>query len=352
MKITGTEALSKDESRRIAEAFKSFRDKNGISLSMAAKEIGYTSSAISEFLLDKYKADPSKIAKRLARWMEQFARRSAVPKPAAYVSTWCAEQIYAAARHAIDLVCMAAIVCPAGSGKTTVLKVIVEETKGVYLSCTRGMHPRDVYRTIAEQLGYHRTTGTRGELLNYILNSLSGTKRLIVLDEAHQLGKAISCVRAIFDGAHCPIVLAGASEILTLIDDRHDGAGQFSSRTMRRNLLDVAQNRGRPDGMGGRCRELFTKAEVEKFLSGMKVRLNRDGLEMAWRLACLPSHGTLRLVQHLMATLAMIGAETIGREEILSALESWVGPGECQHIQRLADGMANDSPATVIARAG
>ena len=209
--------------------------------------------------------------------MEQHARRIAIPKPAAYVSTWCAEQIYAAARHALDLVCMAAIVCPAGSGKTTVLKVIVEECKGIYVSCQRGMHPRDIYRAIAEPLGYHRTTGTRGELLNYILNSLSGTKRLIVLDEAHQLGKTISCVRAIFDGAACPIVLAGASEILELIDDRHDGAGQFSSRTMRRNLLDVAQNRGRPDGMGGRCRVLFTKDEVERFLSNMKVRLESRG---------------------------------------------------------------------------
>jgi DNA transposition AAA+ family ATPase len=352
MKIAGKDALTAEESRAIAEAFKAFRKIHPVSLKQAAKETGYSAPSISEFLSGRYRADPTKLAKRLAQWMEQTARRGNIPKPAPYVPTWVAEQIYSAAMHANDLVCMAAIVCPAGTGKTTVLKVVCEENGGIYVSCPGGMHRRDVYRAIAERLGWRRTTGTCGELLGFILSALAGTKRMIVLDEAHQLGRTISCVRAIFDGAHVPIILAGASEILDLIDDRSDGGGQFSSRTMRRNLLDVIQSAGRPDGKGGRCRMLFTQDEVAKFLAGMKIRLSRDGLEMAWRLACLPAHGTLRLIQHLMATLAKTGAESIGRDEILSALDAWVGPGESLQISRMADAIGDDQPATIVAKAG
>jgi len=314
MKIAGKDALSREGIGQIIRDVKLFMASNDISQETVARENHHSGATISQFLRGKYNADPTNIAKRLVAWMEQYARRSNIPKPSPYVTTWVAEQIAGTVRHAMDLLCMAAIVCPAGAGKTTVLKVIVAEHGGIYISCTRGMTPRAIYREIAEALGYRKSSGTCGDLLAFILSALRGTKRLVVLDEAHQLGNAIGCVRAIFDGANVPIIMAGASEILDLINDRNDGAGQFSSRTMRRNLLDVIQTSGRPDGKGGRCRVLFTQDEVRRFLSNMKIRLTSDGLEMAWRLACLPAHGTLRLVQHLVATLAKTGVEQIGRD--------------------------------------
>jgi DNA transposition AAA+ family ATPase len=352
MKISGKDALSREEIGQIIRDVKLFMASNGISQETVARENDHSSATISQFLRGKYNANPTNIAKRLVTWMEQHARRSNIPKPSPYVTTWIAEQIAAAVRHAMDLICMAAIICPAGAGKTTVLKVIVAEHGGIYISCTRGMTPRAIYREIAEALGYRKSSGTLGDLLSFILAALRDTKRLIVLDEAHLMQKHIGCVRAIFDGANVPIIMAGASEILDWINDRNDGAGQFSSRTMRRNLLDVIQTSGRPDGKGARCKMLFTQDEVRRFLSNMKIRLTSGGLEMAWRLACLPAHGTLRLVMHLVCTLAKTGLEEIGRDEILDALTAWCGPSECLQITRMADAVADTRLVAVAAKAG
>jgi len=84
----------------------------------------------------------------------------------------------------------------------------------------------------------------------------------------------------------------------------------------------------------------------------MRIRFDREALQLAWKLACLPSYGTLRLVQHLVATLARTGIPLIGRDDILLALEMWVGASESQIITRMAENVGDDQPATVVAKAG
>jgi hypothetical protein len=248
---------------------------------------------------------------------------------------------------------MAAIVAPAGSGKTLVLKALANEMRGLLVTVYQGMGVRDLYRAVAEPLGYASTKrGSRADVLNFIVDKLSGTSRIIFLDEAHLLGNHIGAVRAIHDLAGVPIVMAGTADILDLINDRAHGRGQFSSRCLRFNALEFVQNaEDSRDGSAGR--PLFSVAEIQEFFATRKIRLDRDAMKLVWALSCLPNYGCLRLVGTLVdiATDAEPGIALITRDHILGAMQSLIG-GESAYLTRLAqrhiETDADETPARKV----
>ena len=226
---------------------------------------------------------------------------------------------------------MAAIVAPAGTGKTKVLKALAEEMRAIYVYCLPSHTPREFLAAIAAPLGGKKIEGkTEAALMRAVVESLQGTRRVIFLDEAHQLTRAARCIRAIHDQAQVPIVMAGTADILRYVDDRADGRGQFSSRTLRFNLLDYVKNAQDPDGNAA-GRDLFSIEEIREFFERRKIRLATDALRLMWALACLPNFGTLRLIG-TVADIAMDvnhGADVLTRPQILTRVADG-GRWRCQ----------------------
>jgi DNA transposition AAA+ family ATPase len=336
--MPANQLLTEDQIKSIRTRVAAYLEKHGISLTVAAMETGYGIGTVSPWMKAKYKGDNDAVARAFNNWMERDARRRTVSKPADYISTFAADSIATMVSTADQLQSMAVIVAPSGTGKTMVAKALCEDMRGIYLSMSSAISDREFLLELAEALG-KSTAGrwTRAALLRFAVGALKGTKRIIFIDEAHQLRNAIGMVRTIHDKTGCCIVMLGTADVLELVNDRFDGKGQFSSRTIRANLLDFVSNADDPEG-GKAGRDLFTIKEIKEFFARKKMRLADDGLRMMWLLACLPNHGCLRLIGYVADVaqkLCGIGQE-LSRADLMSALATCIG-GEARHVRTILE---------------
>jgi DNA transposition AAA+ family ATPase len=345
--------LTEDQIAAVRERFNAYLAERGLKPAQVAREVDYVPSVISSYQSGTYKGDNTRITHAVNDWMERDARREAARRPQDYVSTWVAETMRTIAYQADKQGVMAAIVAPAGCGKSKVLKTLVDEMRGVYVYCDPDLTERELLYKIAVALGFKREIGTKIAMRQYIIHSLAGTKRVIFLDEAQQLRRSIRVVRSIYDQAEVPIIMAGTAEILQYIDDRADGRGQFSSRCIRYSVIESVHNAENPTG-GRQGRDLFTIEEIKKFFASKKIRLTTDGLRLAWLLACQVNHGTLRLVEKLAGIAADLNRESmaINAEHLMEALELFRGINEAAYMEKLVGKYEDLFGASAVAAAG
>mgnify|MGYP006273769393 CR=1 FL=1 len=270
----------------------------------AAKAIGRAASTISQWKNGKYRGDNDELTRALNNWIERDLRQRVAGLDTEYIATWVAEGMAAIIDTAIEERCMTALVVPAGAGKTLVLETKTGETAGFYVYADEDDTAVKFLAKLARAVGIDPEKPRRrtaADIKAAIIERISGTGRPIYIDEAHRLPpQCFGRVRSIHDQTGSPIVMAGTHDILNRIDDRAGSAGQMASRCLIWNALEHVINADRPDGGSALGRPLFTRDEVRKFLEQQKVKLSRDGFEMAWALACLPGHGCLRLVGRLV----------------------------------------------------
>jgi hypothetical protein len=269
--------------------------------------------------------------------MERDARRAEAAKSKDWVSTWVAETMRTVAHLADKHLKMAVIVAPSGTGKTKVLQALTREMRGLYIEADRGKAtPVEFLGSMSKALGGRRT-GSIGILLSGIVEKLAGTRRIIFLDEAHYLTRVVSLIRSIYDQAGVPIVMAGTSDILPHVDDRTDGRGQFASRTLFCNIVEMVTDAEHGGGKS-EVRDLFTVEEIAAFFATRKIRLTREALMLAWALACLPNYGTLRFIGDV-ATIAsdLSRGEELDRKGILQAMQFSLGRPLARHVNTLAE---------------
>lgn len=333
------QALTQQQTFEVMDRFQEYIAERGIRPAQVAKEVGFAASVISQWQANKYRGDNDKVTRAINGWLERDARRTQAKRSKDYVTTWVAETMRTVAYQADKRCMMAAIVAPSGSGKSKVMKALTEEMRGLYIYCNDALTAREFLISLATQLGMGETGKSKAALLRFIVEKLKGTKRIIFLDEAQMIGRAINSVRAVHDQAGVPIVMAGTADILHMVDDRTDGRGQFSSRCLRFNVCEEVRNAQDPDGRTAGGRDLFTMEEIKAFFAMKKIRLTNDGLRLMWLLACLPNHGTLRLVETLaeMASDLNPKVEQLDRTHIIEALEMFRGRKECDFLETLAD---------------
>jgi len=284
--------------------------------------------------------------------MERDARRRQARRPSDDVRTWLAEDIRSYCYLADKNGSMAVIVAPAGTGKTKVLRIVAEATRGVYVCAPETMRLYGLYLVLAPSLGWGRNRGASHELEPFILTQLSGTGRMILIDEMHLIGPDIRAARSIHDGAGVPIVLVGMDAIENATDDSAHGRKQFSSRCTYYNALDHAYNSENPDG-AAEAKDLFSEEAIREFFASKRIRLDRDGFKMLWSLACLPGHGCLRRVERIVQVVFSLApdAEKLMRDHLLPALEM-VAIRKCMLLQRLGKRQMERWTEPAVAAAG
>jgi len=245
--------------------------------------------------------EADRVARAVNAWLERDARGRKAQLPLDYVPTAVCEAMRGVATTAHALGLMAVIVMPSGAGKTMVLKLLAEQTNGVYLYVDEFMRPRAFLQLLAKAIGLHRSTAlSASELMHAIIERLKGTRRALYIDEAHRLpDKVFSACRSIYDQAGVTFIFAGAAAIVERVDDRANGSGQMASRCLFYDALAQVYNAGDP-GSGTRAgRALFTLEEI-KALFAHRVRFDEDALTMLWAIACLPGFGCLRTARKVV----------------------------------------------------
>lgn len=219
-------SLSKDDVERIRKRLAEYVQEHGVELTVVARQTNYSLAVVSAWHAGKYKGNAGKVALAINAWLERDARRSGAERPKESIETRVADDMRTIVNLADKRGMIAAIVVPAGAGKTFVLKALAEETRGLYIYCHDGMRPREFLMTIALGLGFRKMIGTQAELHRFIVANLKGTRRIIFLDEAHRLAKVpLGFVRSIHDEAGVPIVMAGGSRFSKRSTTAPMGAG-------------------------------------------------------------------------------------------------------------------------------
>jgi len=335
------QTLTDQQIEDVRRTFNAFIVEHDITLGQVARKIGVSTSVISQWRRGNYtKGDMQRITRQVNHWMEQDARRRHAAIEVDYVPTVIAERMRTLINVACDTSAMAALVAPAGSGKTMVLELCAEERSGFYLYCDETMTPKAMLVELCRTLGITNYSVTRSRMIQYIVDKLKGTSRPIVMDEAHRLpAGCFGTIRTIHDRTGVSIIMAGTYEIIERISDQSASRGQMASRCLRFNAMDFIMDAERGPGPRGRAqgKPLYTKAECKKLFDRMKVKFTDDGFELAWALACLPGYGCLRLVRRIIELVrSKWPGKPITRKHMMQALQL-IHSAHGSHIGTIAD---------------
>lgn len=131
---------------------------------------------------------------------------------------------------------------PPGSGKTTALHDFANrESSVIYIRADVMMSSRELLEEIGEALGLESMAGSNARKKKMIVKRLKEEPALIIVDEADLLVSKVSvkkleALRAIWDEAHCGIVLAGMPRLAGYLVKGPGGKenlSQFYSRVRR-----------------------------------------------------------------------------------------------------------------------
>lgn len=184
-----------------------------------AVESGIPYGSLTPFLGGTYAGDGSRMCEKLERWLAARERRAAaqVPLPQQiFVATPTAQAIHDVLAHAQDLPDMVTITGAPGTGKTSAVCAYVRANPNVHkLVAEPALNTvRALLQALAALLGVY-DLGSQHRISRLVGRRLTGTRGLIVVDEAQHLSSAmLDQLRAFHDQAPVGIALVGNEAVI------------------------------------------------------------------------------------------------------------------------------------------
>ena len=251
--------------------------------SKVAKEVGVSKTAISLFLKGTYTGNNTELAEKINQFLRMVtARKAVIKKPGICLDVGNTNDILMRVKIAHMQNDILLIYGPAGSGKTTALKHYSQQNNGVIYVEADGTikNPHGILMLILSTMG-EDTKGTTAAMMQRLVRMLTGTNRLIIIDEAqHMTTKAFDVIRALNDKAGVGLVYAGNPDILRRMYGRQE------------EELDQLYSR-----IGYKCalKNNYTKAEI----SGIFKGYNFDEACLDYLLKISKRKGGLRIMVNL-----------------------------------------------------
>lgn len=219
------------------QQLKSYLDNPGdgmkpISINGAARSMGVSTSALSQFLNDKYEGDNEKLAGKVKGWLKrQEERRNYNEILTETIMTRAVKKIQQVARLCHIERDMGVATGDAGVGKTRGCKYYSAKNKDVIL-----VRAHVGYTTKALMGKIHEEVGLSGhgsvfDMFNGVVERLRDSGRLIIVDEAENLPyKAHELLRSIYDHAGIGILLCGMPRLISILRGNKGEYKQLYSR--------------------------------------------------------------------------------------------------------------------------
>ena len=283
-------------------------------------KIGAAKYSTSRFLQGKYDHSDTNFARRLDRFLiEQEMGLGGLP--IGMVRTGLVDRIVSVAKRVNTLQAMGSIVGPSGTSKSTVRKAIeagiIPQSISVELTETdRTM--AQFLRALSKAVGGEKNSSAQRSM-NSIKDRLTGTGRLIMIDEAHYLDKrAMNSLRDVHKATGCPVLLFGTQDLLETINDFTAFHGQMKSLfAINYNITVEAQHSGEP---------LFTIDDVLSYVKAMKLKIDTSGADVVARLASTMGWGGLRAAGFLLLNASVLAkGQLITAKHINTALRQMEG---------------------------
>lgn len=182
-----------------------------------AKRIGISAATVSQFLNDSYIGDNTEIAFKIGSFIylqEMREKYTKAPKFTDKLRNTC--KITAALDYVYANRCTGVVSGVSGCGKTTALKNYQKIANGVvYIQAdATKWSPCSVLKLISKALD-EPCKGSSSDTLDKLIDKLSGTDKLIIIDEAqHLTARAFDTLRVLNDRAEIGVIYAGTPDII------------------------------------------------------------------------------------------------------------------------------------------
>jgi DNA transposition AAA+ family ATPase len=210
-----------------------FIDGRGMSQNQFAIQCSLSSSVVSQVLSDTYKGDVEKVVTAMLDVVERERTkdRISLKRPDFQTTSVFKNFMYLLEIAQSDKM-IKVIIGDAGLGKSESLAYYEREHKATTLLVKVNPTFKDstILRKIADKLGM-QSSGSKDVLFDNIVTKLTGTGKMIIVDEADYLNvKALDVLRRIFDEADVPLVLVGLEKLRKMISSVSDRYRQVFSR--------------------------------------------------------------------------------------------------------------------------
>lgn len=228
-------SLSNQQIENIINRLNQFCDDNPtISNSVIAKNIGTSSSYVSQFRNGKYpvKATLPNFASKVENYLNN-AEADPLPHEGGlkFAMTVAANDIFKTIDYALSIAKTGTVTGMPGCGKTIALKEYVKRNPtAIMVEVTPLVSPRILLADICDKLNIPNNH-VRNVMFTQIVNKLQGTKRLLLIDEGENLTlPCLEVIRRIQDFAGIGMILAGTSKLLDRLRGPRKELQQLYSR--------------------------------------------------------------------------------------------------------------------------
>jgi len=178
-----------------------------------AKQIGYSATMLSRYLSENFKGDLAKFEAAVIEYLALSAIRADVRQEVEPFETQATLQV---ARY-LDIIRakpqIGMIIGDAGYGKSCGIHLYREQHPKTLLwiaSPLYGVGPAAFMNALFGQIEGKGWNSKRGSRPEWVINALKESKRLIIIDDAHELHEAgRRGVKSFYDLTGCPVALVG-----------------------------------------------------------------------------------------------------------------------------------------------
>lgn len=205
---------------------------------VVAKETGLSDATISAFRKGKYKGDNAAIAESLTAWYENWQRRNTLPEPPRFVVTQTVKDLRDLFQAVRLMGCINIIIGVPGVGKTAAARDYCSHPNTWMITLSPAHSSvTECLLELAEALELGSVARSKGALSRAIRRKLTGTRGLVIVDEADHLGvEGLEQLRAIQDATGVGMVLIGNPQGLSRTSHYSDLTRLFSRIARARQL--------------------------------------------------------------------------------------------------------------------
>ena len=211
----------------LKEQLQNHMQNTGISATKIAKDIGYSSAVLSQWLRGIYKgniADIDAAVKSYLSLQKEKCSLRAVDIP--FVPIKNAKVVFGMVRRAQIDHKIVLITSESGYGKTEALREYAARHSGsIFIETDSTFTCKILISYLHKTLGYGGH-GTKHSMFQEIITSLTGSNWVIIIDEADRLGyESLELLRRLHDKTRIGLVLAGAP---VLVENIRGSKGEFA----------------------------------------------------------------------------------------------------------------------------
>ena len=198
-----------------------------------SRAAGISTGTVSRVLSGQWPSPPGEHLEAMSAAMSRAEERDTDPVEIPYTATSVARAVHAVVHRAHLDRDIGIFTGRVGVGKTVALRRYAEQHRGasVLIEAYPGATAPVVLRLLSEALGVHGPRRTIADRTAAIVETLRGSDRVLLIDEAETLtDQALLHLRRISDAARIGVVLVGTPSLLSLVHDPDGKFGQITSR--------------------------------------------------------------------------------------------------------------------------